>query len=304
MSNALKVNLALLSAVILWSGAFVAIRMSLTGYSPGSVGLFRFGLASICLALPMFFNAKLPRLNRQQVLSLLFIGTVGTAAYSILLNSGEKSISPGMASFLVAQTPIINTILAMGFLKERTSLNSIIAISISCIGVAIIVLGQPIQHNFNLGLMLVITATICGSIQSIMQKYMLGQLSPWHVCAISTWFATLALLFFLPNLIDEFAKAPASATWAAIFLGLVPSTIGQWLWSYGLSKTLVAKASAYLYMMPFLSTLFAWLVLSEWPSTLELVGGLMALLGVILVKKDVSPQKNRRGTTDPALPTL
>ncbi len=295
MSKTLKVNLALISAVVLWATAFVAIRISLGGYSPGSVGLFRFGIASCCLALPMLFGSKFPRLRPRQILSLFIIGTIGTAAYSILLNSGEKNISPGMASFLVAQTPIINAILAMGFLKEKPSLNSITAISVSCLGVAIIVIGQPIRENFNLGLMLVITATVCGSLQSIMQKYMLGQLSPLHVSAISTWFATLALLFFLPNLLKEWHSAPTSATWAAIFLGLFPSTLGQWLWGYGLSKTLVVKASAYLYMMPFLSTSFAWLVLNEWPSRLELIGGLVALLGVVLVKKDVRPSPQKTG---------
>lgn len=291
MSNTIKVNLALLCAVILWSSAFVAIRLSLVGYSPGSVGLLRFALASLCFGIPIVFRTGLVRLTLRQILSLLIIGTVGTAAYSILLNSGEKRISVGMASFIVAQTPIINAFFAMTFLKERPSLNSLCAITISCIGVTIIVIGQPIQDNFNLGLMLVIMATICGSIQSIMQKYMLSQLSPLHVTALSTWFAALSLLVFAPNVMIEIKHAPITSHLAVLFLGLVPSTLGQWLWGYGLSKTTVVKASTYLYMMPFLSTLGAWLMLDEWPSRLELIGGIVALVGVILVKKDVKPSK-------------
>ncbi len=301
MSNTIKVNLALLGAVTLWSGAFVAIRISLNGYSPGSLGLFRFGLAALCFLLPMLFYRRLPRLKIKQALSLFVIGAIGIAAYSLFLNTGEKNVSPGMASFIIAQTPILNTFLAMIFLKERASLNSLVSISISCVGVAIILFGQPIESDFNFGFVLVFSATLCGSIQAILQKQLLGHLSALEVSTISTSFAALVLLFFYPSLSYELPRAPLSATCAAIFLGLVPSTLGQWLWGYGLSKTTVVKASVYLYMMPFLSSFFAWLMLNVVPSQLEFLGGLVALLGAVLVKKKIGHNQPADGQS-PSLP--
>ncbi|MCA9507342.1 MAG: DMT family transporter, partial [Myxococcales bacterium] len=256
MTNTIKVNCALLAAMILWASSFIAIRLSLEGYSPGSVGLFRFILASMSFVIFFAFYAKFPKINLKQLLMLAVAGSFGTAAYSIFLNSGEQSISPAMASFLIAQTPVTNSIFAFVFLKERLSFNTLLAIIVSCIGVSIIVIGQPIESDFNFGIILVLMATFCGSLQSTIQKYILHQLSPLHVIAISVWFATASLLVFASDLISEVQVAPLRSSLAVVFLAFLPSIVGQWLWGYGLSKTTVAKASIYLYMLPFLSTLF------------------------------------------------
>ena len=102
MSDTIKVNCALLSAVILWSTAFIAIRMGLIGYSPATVGFIRFFVAGLVLGLSLLAARSWPRLNLRQFFELIIIGVVGTAMYSILLNSGEQSISAGMASFLIS----------------------------------------------------------------------------------------------------------------------------------------------------------------------------------------------------------
>ncbi|MCC2667478.1 MAG: eamA, partial [Gammaproteobacteria bacterium] len=43
----LKTKLALLTTVVLWASAFVAIRAGLQGYSPGGLALLRFLIASV-----------------------------------------------------------------------------------------------------------------------------------------------------------------------------------------------------------------------------------------------------------------
>ncbi len=286
VTNIIKVNTALLGAVILWSSAFVAIRIGLLGFSPGSLALFRFGVASLCFIWPVIKAKPFPRLGSQHVISMLLIGAIGIAGYSILLNSGEQSLSSGLASFLVTQTPVITAILAIFWLKEKPSLNSIAGIGVSFLGVWIIVYNQHLEISSHWGVLLVLLATFCGSLQSILQKQMLKIMTPLQVTALSTWIASLMLIIFLPKLWHEAQQASASSIGAALFLGLVPSTLGQWLWSYGLSKTMVVKASTYLYAMPLISTVFGWLILSELPHYEALIGGLIALLGAMIVNKD------------------
>lgn len=272
----------------MWSLAFAAIRLSLTGYSPGSLALFRFSIASICFALPFNQSSKTPKLTIRQLMLLLVLGSVGVAGYGLLLNSGEKTVSSGLASFIVAQMPVVTSVLAIALLKEKPSLMTVCGIGVSCVGVGIIVVGQPIHIDLNMGVFLVALATLCGSLNSVLQKDLLRDLSPFHVTTFSTWAAAVTLLIFLPDLIDDVRHAPLTSTYAALFLGVVPSTIGQWLWSYGLSKTQVVRASTYLYAMPILSTAFGFILLSEVPTIPALIGGCVALFGSALVKKDIS----------------
>lgn len=287
IKSTIKVNLALLFAVTVWSLAFVAIRAGLSGYTPGALALLRFTIASFCL-LPLFPRALPLSLNRNQVLLCMTTGVVGIAAYAILLNTAEKTVPAALASFVAGQTPIVTSLLAVIWLRERPALITVVGIIVSCIGVSIIVAFANVAISINSGLILVAIAVVCGSMHSIMQKHLLFSLSPYVVTALSTWFATGFLLIFLPDLIKCVKTAPVDATVAVIFLGIVPSTLGQWLWTYALSRTLVVRATAYLYAMPLFSTIFGWWLLNEIPATTSLLGGMVALVGAALVKKDVT----------------
>lgn len=283
--NDLKAHGALITAVTLWSFSFVAIRIGLASYSPGSLGLLRFIVASTCLFLLTPKDKLLNGICIKDLTILAGVGFIGIAGYSILLSHGQKTVSSGLASFVVAQTPVITATLALFMLKEKPRFLTVVGILVSIVGILIIWQGQPVELDVSFGLFLLILATICGSLHSIWQKHVLAGLSPYQVTALSTWFATLALLIFLPDLALNIQHASMASTLAVIFLGIVPSSLGQLLWCYGLRHAEVTKATTYLYAMPLLSTIFAWIILNETPGGTSLLGGSIALLGAIIVKK-------------------
>ena len=55
------------------------------------------------------------------------------------------------------------------------------------------------------------------------------------------------------------------------------------LWNSGVLPA--GRAAAFLYLVPLLATLIAWLWLGEWPDVQILGGGLLALLGVMMVQR-------------------
>lgn len=291
-TSSIKAHVALLSAIVIWSLSFIAIRYSLHGYSPGSLSLLRYLIASICL-LPIFLRSPqiLPLTNKQW-LSVIFIGATGIAGYSLLLNKGEQFVPSGTASFIVSQTPVLSALLAIIFLRERIALMNVIGIVVSIAGVSLIAFSH-MNFAVNKSISFILLATLFGSFQSILQKSLLTTMTETQVVSLGTFIGTSFLCFFARDLDEEIASAPSSATLAVVFLGVVPSILGQWLWCYGLARTTVIKASVYLYAMPLLSTVFAWIILSELPTVLALVGGLIALCGAVLVKADIFVQRNR-----------
>lgn len=278
-------KLALLVSVALWSTAFVGIRWGISSYSPGSLSLLRFLVASVCLIPPLF--ASRPRLPKAKEWGgIAMVGLIGIAAYSVLLNTGEKTVPAGIASFIVSQTPVITAVLAVLFLRERIDRITILGIAISAGGVTLIVLGEGLQIDFSLGLLIIALAAICGSMHSVFQKPLLNTMPLAQVIAYATWAGTLALMVFAPTLLDEIGNASFESTAAAVYLGIVPAAMAQWCWAYGLKHTSVINATLYLYTMPILTTLFGWLFLGEAPTLYALVGGVIALFGAALVQRD------------------
>jgi drug/metabolite transporter (DMT)-like permease len=109
---------ALAVTILGWASAFPAIRAGLTGFGPLELGSLRFGIAAIPAALFLAVTRpKLPALR--EAWRFAFGGIVFVALYTVLLNSGEETISAGAASFIINAAPVLTAILAVIFLGER-----------------------------------------------------------------------------------------------------------------------------------------------------------------------------------------
>jgi drug/metabolite transporter (DMT)-like permease len=78
-------------------------------------------------------------------------------------------------------------------------------------------------------------------------------------------------------------QASTEALLATIYLGIGPSMIAYATYSVMLSKFPASRASNFLYSVPPISTLLGFLWLGEVPTLFAIIGGIMALVGVITV---------------------
>ena len=64
-------------------------------------------------------------------------------------------------------------------------------------------------------------------------------------------------------------------------MGVFPAALAYVGWCYVLSIWSASKVSLYLYALPILSTLMGGLILHEEPSSLSLLGAMIALVGAV-----------------------
>lgn len=100
--------------------------------------------------------------------------------------------------------------------------------------------------------------------------------------------STLTALLLLPvALASGGPMLPASAHgwWILIGLALVSHAAGEGLIAYALAHLPAAFSRASLLAQPVMAALFAWLILSESLVPLQVVGGLVVLLGIYLARR-------------------
>jgi len=274
--------IALSAALLLWASAYAGIRVGLSAYSPAHVALFRFGIASVMLGI--YASATRFRLARlRDVPQLLLTGIFGISLYNLLLNYGEVSVSAGVSSLLISSAPIWIALLSMFMLGERLTYWGWGGVFVSFIGVAMIAAGEGNGLHFSTRALLLALAALSSAFYIVMQKQLLKIYTAVEVTTYSIWFGTLLLLPLGGGVVHSIRSAPLNATLAIVYLGIFPAAIAFTSWAYAISHGPVNRISSFLYLVPVLAIGIAWVWLGEVPRMMSLLGGMIALAGVVIV---------------------
>jgi drug/metabolite transporter (DMT)-like permease len=280
ISMSIRVVLLALTTILFWSSAFAGIRVGLAGFTPYHLTLLRFAVASLafgCYA--VITRMRLPKLK--DIPALFGLGLVGITLYHLALNIGQQSVSAGAASLIIAIAPVITAVLSRIFLNERFTPWTIVGLIIAFSGVAFMVVSGG-DLAFSNGAYFIMFSSLCTSVYFVCQKPLLKQYKAIEFTAYITWLGTLPLLAFAPGFLTALSQAPLSSTLAGVYIGIFPAAIAYATWSMALAEIPVGRLSVFLYLNPPLAILFGFLWAGELPLVTDVIGGLIALSGVVL----------------------
>ncbi len=289
------VALALVVQMILWGTAFPMIKIALTDLSPPHLTLLRHLVASAAFVpLLLAFRARLlPK--REDVPFFLLLGVVGYTVYHLALNFGQTQVSAGAASLIIATAPAITALLAVFMLGERLPAAGWVGSAVSFVGVVLIVVGDSGQGlQFNAYAWLIVLGAVSTSFYAILQRRLFDRYRPIEVAAFATWAGTLPMLAFVPGLASDVAAAAPASLLATVYIGVFPSAVAYTIFAIALSRAPVTVVAAALYMVPVFSLIASWLLVGEVPGPLTVIGGAVAIGGIVLV--NLAKQRAARRT--------
>jgi drug/metabolite transporter (DMT)-like permease len=155
-------------------------------------------------------------------------------------------------------------------------------------GVALIALPKLIFGNidwlFLVGVACLLGNAVCWSMYSTLSRRLMKRIGkPLMVTAYTTLWG---MLFLLPmSLTSDWGALSALTTsqWVSIlYLAVICSTGGYFLWNYALSKTEAVKASVWLYLEPVAAFIGSFALFGVVPTPLTMLGGAAILIGALL----------------------
>jgi len=274
--------LAVMIAVVFWASSFPATRYSLGYYSPGSIMLLRFLIASATLV--VIGAIKKIRLPHKRDFPLIGLsGFVGIFLYMFFFNTGTVHVASGVSGFVIATAPIFTLIMSRILLKEVVSVVCWVGVTVSFCGIVVIMFSQEVGFSLNIGVVILLLASISTSGYAIMLRKLFKTYTALEATTYAVVVATFFMLVFLPGFISELPGSTITVNMIIAYMGVFPAALAYLVWGYALSKAeKTAHVTVFLYLIPFLASLLAYLWLGETFSVWSFIGGVVIILGMML----------------------
>jgi drug/metabolite transporter (DMT)-like permease len=278
-----KAYLALFTTLILWSSALVAIRFGVQSYNPGSVALLRLLSGSVMITFVLLHKRSHASLTWKEIAMILWLGFLVNAVYQTSLSFGEQTVTAGISAFIISTIPLYSTIGAVFFHREPMSKLGWLGVLISFLGIVFIAFGEADNFSLDFGVIYVLISAIAASVYILMAKPLLRKIGPLYFTAYTLWAGTLFVLIYSVDLIQDIQTAPLNATLAVIYLGIFPTAIAYITYNHALNYLSTTIATNWLYAIPLLTCVQAWLFLGEIPAMTAVLGGCVAIVGTVIV---------------------
>lgn len=244
---------------------------------------FRFLLAAIGMwVLAMVFGQSPLRLARKQLLTLLALGAIVYTGQSLTYFIALRSLPASLVVLIAYIYPSLVVVAGWLFLKRAVSAWYAVALAASFLGVALLVGGA--HFTLAWALVFAIASPIIYTGYILIGERVMSSVPA--VAASAVIMSGAAVAFCLLAVLNHQLALPRNAGGWAVGVGiaLFPTMIAISLFMAGLPRIGAARAALLSTWEPVVTVLLAVLVLGDRLTIVQLAGGALVLLAVIVVQ--------------------
>lgn len=265
-----------------WAGTYSAFKGLAPHLDAGALATLRYTLAALILAVGWPW-LKGPSPAGRDLLRTVSMGVIVFCLAPRLQVAGVQMGEATDAAVLMALEPLVTSMAAAWFLRERIGPRRWAGFGLGLLGV--LVMAEVWRPEFRLpGLwahVLFLSSFVCEAAYSVMGKPLLGRAGMARVVTVALVAGSVAnLLWDGPSAWRAARELPWQGWWVMLYLSLICTAVGYVIWFVVIREAPVNVAVLTVFLQPVLGVGIAAVTLGERPHWGHLWGSLVILLGV------------------------
>jgi drug/metabolite transporter (DMT)-like permease len=279
----------LLLMVVIWGANFSVAKVALASVPPLAFNALRFPFAALAVLITLRLRGPIPLPQPQDVSRIVVLGLLGNVLYQQFFIFGLHHSNAGIASVLLAGTPILTALVSAALGHERVRPRTWIGVCATFIGIMLVVQQSGTMEQANgtmAGGLLMIGASVAWAAYTVGARPLLVRYGALRVTAWTLWVGTTVLVIVgLPQLLSLPRSTFTPAVWLAVlYAGALSIGLAYMIWYNGVRVIGNTRTAAYSNAVPVVALAVAWLWLGEAPSAGELIGSAVIIGGVTLAQ--------------------
>ena len=290
-------DILIIIAGLFWGSMGIFVRhLNGLGFTSIQVACLRLTMAGLIFALILLIkDRKGFKINPKDIPLFLALGLVSILFFTCCYFTAIRLMTMSTAAILLYTSPIWVMILAIIFLKEKISLQKVIALILAFAGCVLV---SGFGGKVTLGGILAGLGSGLGyGLYSIFGTFALKKYTPYTVTCY-TFLIAGAGSVFVADPADLFSKIANTESKLGllgfvVLTSVVTAVIPFLLYTLGLNRTTAGKAAVLATIEPVAATLFGVFVMKE-------SIGVIAVLGIFLVLGAIAVLSVKKGHSEPA----
>ena len=287
-------------AMIFWAFSFIWFKIANETFRPITIVFLRLVISIILLSAYLTIKKKFEKIRKEDRKMFLMLALFEPFFYFLGESYGLTYVSATVGSVLISTIPVVATIGAWVFFKERLRIINYAGIIVSFTGIIIFVMNKEGTLTFNLkGLSLLILAVISASGYNLTLSRLVGRYNPVFIVNIQNILgAILFLPVFLFSDLRHLINTPFSigSLIPVIELAVFASCGAFILFAYSVRNMGITRANVFTYFIPIFTAFFSYFILGDRLTFQNIIGMAVVISGLIM-----SQINGRPGKSDEAL---
>ncbi len=276
----MRTSFLLIFAMVAWGSNWVSAKVLMNAFTALDLIFWRFLLAAFGLLIILLIFRISLKLSFKDYLKS-FVSSVFLSLYNLFFFLGDHFASASLGGVLVTTlNPIVTFFIISRIYKKKLTKKEILALILGAIGSILIIKIWRFDLSINKGILFFLICALLWPVLTIISSNVKKENS-LSFSFYMFLFTSLITMFFLKKI--DFPSFNVKIYFNLFALSIFGTSFATAAYFLGSSILGSKKASAYIFIVPLTSVIFAFMFLKEKIDIFMIIGGIVSITGVYML---------------------